>query len=121
MPGGGEITSTIGASDRIRGELHVGGCVRIDGVVRGDIDCIGSRARLILGPESHVRGNVKIHSIWIEGQLIGDIEAEGHVEIAPGAMVQADIRYGTLSIGAGAQVTGRLRCPMAELRADEER
>lgn len=119
LPRPSEVTSTIGAQDRIRGELHVGGCVRIDGVVRGDIEHIGPRAGVILGPGGHVRGNVRLHSIWIEGQLIGTIEADGHVDIAPGAVVHADIAYGTLRIGAGAEVSGRLRCPEAELRADE--
>lgn len=114
-----EITSTLGVRDRVRGELHVGGCVRIDGVVRGDIEHIGPHASVILGAEAHVRGNVRLHSIWIEGQLIGDIEASGHVDIAPGAVVEADIRYGTLSIGAGAEVTGQLSCLVSALREEE--
>lgn len=118
-PGPGEVTSTIGAQDRVRGDLHVGGCVRIDGVVRGDIDHIGPGAVAIIGPRGHVRGNVRLHSIWVEGQLVGDIQAEGHVEIAPGAVVSADIAYGTLRISAGAEVNGHLRCPQAELRTDE--
>jgi len=118
-PGPADVTSTIGANDRIRGELHVGGCVRIDGVIRGDIEHIGPESRVIIGPGGYVRGDARLHSIWIEGQLLGTIEASGHVDIASGAVVHADITYGTLRIGAGAAVTGRLRCPEAELRADD--
>jgi len=118
-PGPAEVTSTIGARDRIRGELHVGGCVRIDGVIRGDIEHIGPDARVIVGTGGYVQGDVRVHSIWIRGQVLGKIEAAGHVDIAADAVVHADITYGTLRIGAGAAVTGRLRCPEAELRADD--
>lgn len=118
-PGADEFSSRIGVRDRIRGELHVGDCVRIDGVIRGDIDQIAPHARVSVGPDAHIRGSVRIHSIWIEGQVTGEIEASGHVDIGPGAVVDANIAYGTLRIGAGAEVNGRLRCPEAELRADE--
>lgn len=113
-PAAAEITSVIGAEDRIRGELHVSGCARIDGVVRGSIERQGDQACVIVGTSGHVRGDIHVHSIWIEGQVLGTIEAAGHVEIAATASVEADIRYGTLGIAAGAQVSGRLRCPRAE-------
>lgn len=113
-PTAAEITSIIGVEDRVRGELHVSGCARIDGVIRGSVERHGSRARAIVGTSGHVRGEIHVHSIWIDGQVIGTIEAEGHVEIAATATVEADISYGTLSIAAGAQVSGRLRCPRAE-------
>lgn len=120
MPSAAEVSSNIGSHDRIRGDLHVGGCVRIDGVIRGNIDHIGPYASVILGSGGHVRGNARLHSIWIEGQFVGDIQATGHVDIAPGAVVHADIRYGTLRIGAGAEVIGRVHCPETDLRADDQ-
>lgn len=119
LPGGSEVTSTIGRKDRVRGELHVGGCVRIEGIVRGSIEPIGDDARAIIVHGAHLEGRVRLHSIWIEGEVVGDIEASGHVDIAPGAVVHADISYGSLSIGAGAEVVGRLHCPWAEWRAEQ--
>lgn len=113
-PSAAEITSIIGAEDRVRGELHVSGCARIDGVIRGNVERHGNLACAIVGASGHVRGDIHVHSIWIEGQVIGTIEATGHVEIAATATVEADISYGTLGIAAGAQVSGRLRCPRAE-------
>lgn len=113
-PATAEITSVIGAEDRVRGELHVSGCARVDGVVRGSIERHGDQACLIIGTSGHVRGDIHVHSIWIEGQVVGTIEAVGHVEIAATASIEADISYGTLSIAAGAQVSGRLRCPRTE-------
>lgn len=119
-PTSGEITSTIAVEDRVRGELHVGGCARVDGVLRGSIERSGGDwPRLVIGASGHVRGDIRVHSVWIEGQVVGSIEATGHVDIAPTARVAADISYGTLRIGAGARVDGQLRCPRAELRADE--
>lgn len=113
-PTAAEITSVIGAEDRIRGELHVSGCARIDGVIRGSVERQGYQACAVVGTSGHVRGDIHVHSIWIEGQVVGTVEATGHVEIAATATVEADISYGTLSIAAGAQVSGRLRCPRAE-------
>lgn len=114
QPAATEITSTIGVEDRVRGELHVSGCARIGGVVRGSIVRHGNEACVIVGTSGHVRGDVRVHSIWIEGQVVGTIEATGHVEIAATATVEADISYGTLGIAAGAQVSGQLHCPRAE-------
>lgn len=115
-PASTEITSVIGIEDRVRGELHVAGCARIDGVLRGSVERYGDRACVIIGTSGHVRGDVRADSVWIEGQVIGTIEASGHVEITSTATVDADIRYGTLVIAAGAQVSGRLSGP----RFDEE-
>lgn len=119
-PAAGEITSTIGAADRIRGEFHVGGCARVDGVVRGSIERGNDGSRLVIGPGGYVRGDIRVHDVWIEGQVVGRVEATGHVDIAATATVEADIEYGTLQIGAGAEVNGTLRCPATELRTDEE-
>lgn len=119
-PAAAEITSTIGGTDRIRGELHVGGCARVDGVIRGSVERGSDTAQLVVGPGGHVRGDIRVHDAWIEGQVVGRIEATGHVDIAATATVEADIDYGTLRISAGAEVNGALRCPATELRADEE-
>jgi len=118
-PGPGEVTSTIGAQDRVRGDLHVGGCVRIDGVIRGNVDHLDPHATAIVGPRGHVSGSIRVRNVWIEGQVVGDVRADGHVEIAPGAVVKGDIAYGTLRLSAGAEVNGQLRCARAEMRADE--
>lgn len=115
-PAAAEITSVIGVEDRVRGELHVAGCARIDGVLRGSVERHGDRAWLVVGTSGHVRGDLRVHSVWIEGQVIGTIEATSHVEIAETATVDADIHYGTLTIAAGAQVSGRLY----SARIDEE-
>lgn len=109
-----EVTSIVGAGDRIRGELHVAGCARIDGVVRGNIERHGNDACAIVSPGGHVRGDIHVHSIRIEGQVVGRVEATGHVEIAASATVDADLQYGTLAIAAGAQVNGRLYGPWSE-------
>ena len=66
-----EITTRIGAPDRVRGELHVGGCARIDGVVRGSIERASDTSRAILGPGGHIRGEIRVHSIWIDGEVVG--------------------------------------------------
>lgn len=108
------VTSVVGAGDRIRGELHVAGCARIDGVVRGSIERHGNDACAIVSAGGHVRGDIHVHSIRIEGQVVGRVEATGHVEITASATVDADLQYGTLTIAAGAQVNGRLYGPLSE-------
>jgi len=106
--GNADITSTVAARDRIRGDCHVGGGLRIDGVMHGDIKPGGPDSAVIVGPDGYVEGNLRAARMRIDGQVKGAIAVDGHLDIGAGAVVAADIRYATLSIAAGAAVSGVL-------------
>jgi cytoskeletal protein CcmA (bactofilin family) len=58
---------------------------------------------------------VKVARVRIEGNVVGSLEVDGHVEITASAKIDADvITYGSISIDAGARVNGTLRCRHAD-------
>lgn len=110
-----DITSTLGRRDRARGDLHVGGGLRVDGVVRGNIVAAEEEASLIVTPQARVQGDVQIGRARIEGHVTGTVTVTGHIDILDGGVVEGDVHYGSIAIASGACVTGLLSSRRAEL------
>jgi len=103
-----DVTSDLSAHERCRGDLFIGGGLRIRGVATGSITPMATDTTLIVAAGGHVEGDVQATRIRIDGTLRGRIEVEGHVEITAGAVVAADIIYGSISVAEGARVEGVL-------------
>lgn len=111
----GDMTSTIGQRDRTRGDFHVGGGLRVEGVVRGNILASDDDASLIVRPRARVEGDVRIGRARIEGHVTGTVTVTGHLDIVDGGVVEGDVHYGSIAIAAGARVTGVLSSRRSEL------
>lgn len=94
--------SLIGADVTIRGDLEATVDLHIDGRVEGDISC----AALVQGADSHVTGRITAQSARIAGTVDGSISA-GELIVEASARITGDISYTTISIAAGAQVSGQ--------------
>lgn len=103
-----ETTSVVGARDRVRGDLHVGGGLRVDGIVRGHISPNGDDASLVLSRHAGIDGDVHVRRARIEGQVKGTLQIEGHLDVTGTAVIEGDIRYRSMAIEAGASITGHL-------------
>ena len=101
-----EVTSTIGERERTRGDVHVGGCLRVDGIVRGNIESTSDQSSLILSPHARIEGDVSVHRARIEGHVTGTMTIEGHLDVLTGAVIEGDVRYRSMTIEAGATVNG---------------
>lgn len=110
-----DITSTLGRCDRARGDLHVRGGLRVEGVVRGNIVAADEQASLIVAPGARVEGDVQIGRARIEGHVTGTVTVTGHLDIDDGGVVEGDVHYGSVAIACGARVTGVLSSRRAEL------
>lgn len=111
----GDITSTLGQRDRSRGDLHVGGGLRVEGVVRGNIVAAAEEASLIVAPAARIEGDVQIGRARIEGHVTGTVTVTGHLDVMDGAVLEGDVHYGSIAIGSGARVVGLLTSRRAEL------
>jgi cytoskeletal protein CcmA (bactofilin family) len=111
-----DITTVLGRPDRTRGDVHVGGGLRVDGIVRGNVEANGPEATLIVAEAGQVDGDIKVTRARIDGSVSGGLDIEGHIEISATAVIQGDIAYGSMSMAAGARVDGavRPRCPAGE-------
>jgi len=103
-----DVTSTIAARDRARGDLHVGGGLRVEGVIRGHIKPTSADAALLLAPKARIEGDVHVSRARIQGRVTGSLDIEGHLEVASGAVIEGDVRYRSMTIAAGATVNGHL-------------
>jgi len=104
-----DITTTLGPADRTRGDLHIGGGLRVDGVVRGNIAPNGDGSTVIVAESGHVEGDIKIGRARIDGRVTGGLDIEGHLDVSAGATIEGDILYGSMSMEAGACVNGAVR------------
>jgi cytoskeletal protein CcmA (bactofilin family) len=104
-----KLTSLIGESLHVRGEVAFAGGLRVDGHVEGTV--LGSAdgsSLLVLSDKGSVRGGVRVHDAVINGRIDGDLEVDHFLELQASACVTGNIRYRQLQLHCGATVHGRL-------------
>jgi cytoskeletal protein CcmA (bactofilin family) len=99
-----KVETVIGEHAEIKGEIHSKGVVRVDGLLQGTVDHQG---HLIIGPSGRLIANVKAVSMAVAGEIRGDVEVQGVLELLEGARMVGDVRCGHLVIHAGATFQGR--------------
>lgn len=77
--------------------------IRIDGIVRGNIDC---QAKLVVGPSGFIEGEITCQNAVIEGQVEGNIRAEQKLKLGKTASLNGKITTGSLDIEPGANFNG---------------
>jgi cytoskeletal protein CcmA (bactofilin family) len=78
----GKIETIIGEGTEIKGTIESSGVVRVDGYLEGTVNHSGD---LIVGPKGRVIANIKSKGLAMSGEVRGDIQVEGKLELLPGA------------------------------------
>lgn len=99
---GPAVPSLLGTDFTVTGDIVSEGEVQIDGAVDGDVRC----AKLIVGENGRIRGQISADRALIRGAVAGQIEAKS-VTLTKSARVVGDIHHETLTIEPGAQLDGR--------------
>lgn len=89
----------IGESARIEGNIKAKNIIRIDGEIKGDIEC---ETRVVIGGTGKVFGNIKAKSLDIKGVFDGKANILESVTIAKTAKVLGEINTEFISIEQGA-------------------
>ena len=120
-----EIADSNQASNRvlngtsIEGEIRSEGDMRIDGLLKGNINISG---KLVIGEKGRVEGEIKCSNANVSGYLQGKIQVEELLSLAASAKVKGDVFTNKLSIEPGAEFTGS--CSMGsvirEMRNEEK-
>lgn len=110
-----DITSIIGVRDRTRGDCHVGGGLRVDGVVRGDVVAASDDAALIVSTNARIEGDIHVARARLDGHVTGTVTVDGHLDVRSGAVIEGDVRYGSMAIETGASITGTLTALRIEM------
>jgi cytoskeletal protein CcmA (bactofilin family) len=86
----------------IRGKLKTAGRMRLECWLEGDVVC----SRLEIGPDGYVLGNVTAREVYVEGQVVGTIEASV-VHLMDGSHVEGDVHHSVLSMHPSASLLGK--------------
>ncbi len=106
--------SVIGANLQILGDVKSTGGIRVDGVIKGDVDC----ASLTISENGVVEGGVRAEQVVIHGRAIGVIRGRT-VMLHKTAQVDSDIHHQGVGIEMGTRYNGTLKwLEDAELQAE---
>lgn len=104
-----ELDSLIGGATRLSGNVCFSGGLRIDGEVRGSV--IGEEGAdnlLIVSESARITGEVRCHTVVVNGTIEGPVYCTGLLELQPKGRIMGDVHYSMLEMHSGATVTGKL-------------
>ena len=102
------LDSLIGQGTEIKGDVKFTGVLHVDGTVEGALVATGSEDVVTISENGHIIGRVQVPNVVINGQVEGDIEASGKIEVASRARINGNIYYKNIEMEAGAQINGQL-------------
>ncbi len=100
-----EGSTIIGKSITIRGELSGDEDLFVDGTVDGSITV--AESRLTIGPNGRVKANLIAREVIIFGQVSGNVQATGSVDLRQSATLKGDISAARLAIEENATIQGK--------------
>ena len=100
----GSNFNLIAQGTEITGDVSTAGDLRIDGQVQGNISCT---AKLVIGEEGKILGNVDCHSGEISGAVIGQIIAKEVLQLNQSSSIEGDIEATRFIVEDGASIKGR--------------
>ena len=87
--------SIIGSGNTITGNIDAQGDIRVDGTVKGNVI---SKAKVLIGAEGVIEGNIQCREADIMGQVYGNIKTEELLHLKGNAAVSGDIHTAKLLI-----------------------
>lgn len=99
-----DIKAFLGQGAEFEGKLIFEGSVRIDGIFRGEIHGRGS---LVVGQGASLRANIDVGSIYISGEVQGNIEVKEKINIHSSGRFFGDVRTPVFVMEEGAVFDGR--------------
>ena len=104
-----QIDSLIGQNTEIQGDVIFSGGLHVDGTVKGSVIAEnGEDSLLTLSERGTIEGEVKVPNVVVNGTVIGDVHASGHVELASEARIHGNVYYALIEMAMGSEVNGNL-------------
>ena len=97
--------SLIDRFSNFDGTFHSTRDLRIEGMVKGTIECEGN---LFVAEGANVSARVQAESISVAGELQGEIDCRGRLQILPSGRLRGKIQTETLVVNEGAFYEGHL-------------
>lgn len=94
----------IGAGTSITGDIESNGDIRIDGKLKGNLK---AKAKILIGPDGFVEGNVTGQQADILGKIVGNIQVKDLLHLRGKATLEGDIYAGKLQIEPSVTFNGQ--------------
>ncbi len=94
----------INAGTVIHGDILCNGNIRIDGSLRGKIECSG---KVVIGTSGLVEGDIVCSNMDILGQVKGNVMVADKTSLKASCKLTGDLQTGSLSIEPGAEFNGK--------------
>jgi cytoskeletal protein CcmA (bactofilin family) len=99
----GQELNLIGSGTSIAGDINSTGDLRIDGNVKGNVV---SKARLVLGPNGTIDGDIQAQNADIQGSVKGRVTISEILFLKGTARIDGDILTNKLVVESGASFNG---------------
>lgn len=104
-----KVATVIGQGTVITGDVGFAGGLHLDGAIKGNVSGEAeSNSTLTVSEQGSVEGDVRIENLILNGTVVGDVYADGRVELASNARVTGTVYYRLLEMAMGAEVNGQL-------------
>jgi cytoskeletal protein CcmA (bactofilin family) len=109
-----EVRAFLGKGAEFIGKLIFNGAVRIDGDFQGEVYGQGS---LVIGDGALVKANIAVNSVYIGGEVKGNIDVKEKINIHSTGKFYGDVRTPVFIMEEGAFFDGRSH--MAEAKENK--
>ena len=114
-PASRSSSARLGSSLQIKGEITGSEDLQIDGIVEGPIFLNGHA--LTVGSTALVNSEIHAGEVVVNGKTVGNVNANGRVEITKDGSIVGDIFCARISIEDGAHFKGRIEIDPARYKA----
>lgn len=112
----GKVDTLIGEHTEITGDIRFVGGLHIEGMVKGNVRAhvASEDALAVVSERGRVEGELRVPNLVVNGEIIGDVYATEHIDLAKNARVQGDVHYKSMEMASGGEINGKL------VRIDQE-
>jgi len=103
-----DIDSLVGGNSKVCGDVHFSGGLHVDGEIEGNVIASDESSTLTTSERARIHGDVKVHNIILNGEVVGDVYGYKHIELAANARVNGNVYYNVIEMAMGAEVNGSL-------------
>jgi cytoskeletal protein CcmA (bactofilin family) len=96
---------SLGPNDRLVGQLHIEGDLRVSGTVEGELDATGN---VEVGEGGKVKASIAGRAVTIGGEVQGPVTAGDKLTLSRSGSLTGDVRVARLVIQDGARFSGNV-------------
>jgi len=115
--GPGQTSASIIANGTIfKGDITSSGDIRIDGVVKGNIQCT---AKIVIGANGQVEGDINGQQADIMGHVKGTVRVKDLLQLKGNCHVEGNLHAAKLQVEPTAQFNGQCHMSGSEYKSGE--